>query len=150
MSDTNQFETLQLQHIFQNASMPNIGDATGLPASATAGSLYLSLLSADPGESGTSQATNELSYTGYARIAIARTSGAWTVSGNTASNAALATFAACTAGSGTAAYWGLGTAASGAGYLLLTGQVTTPSGGLSISAGVTPEFAIGALTYTKD
>lgn len=149
MSMSNAFETDLLEHIFQNLSITLIGDATGLPASATAGVLYVGLASADPGETGT-QSTSELSYTGYARVSVVRSSAGWTVSGNTASNAALITFGACTAGSGTAAYYTVGTSSTGTGYLIGSGQISSPSGGLAISVGVTPEVAIGAFTITAD
>ena len=58
MSKSNSFETSLLQHIFNNTAIANVGDATGLPASATAGSLWVSLHTADPGEAGT-QSTSE-------------------------------------------------------------------------------------------
>jgi hypothetical protein len=47
--------------IFNNTDWANIGDAGGLRGSATAGSLYLSLHTASPGETG-NQTTNEVSY----------------------------------------------------------------------------------------
>lgn len=51
-----------LELIFNNVAWANIGDATGLPGSAAAGSLYISLHTASPGEGG-DQTTNECSYT---------------------------------------------------------------------------------------
>lgn len=51
-----------LKLLFANTTWANIGDATGLPGSAVAGSFYLSLHTASPAESG-SQTTNEVSYT---------------------------------------------------------------------------------------
>lgn len=51
-----------LELIFNNVDWANIGDATGLPGSAVAGSLYISLHTASPGEGG-DQTTNEASYT---------------------------------------------------------------------------------------
>ena len=56
--------------MFNNTDFANIGDAGGLQNSATAGSLYVSLHTADPGEAG-SQTTNEANYTSYARVAVA-------------------------------------------------------------------------------
>lgn len=67
-----------LNLLFVNSNAANIGDATGLRGSSTAGSLYVSLHTADPGATG-DQTTNEASYTSYARVAVARTSGGWTV-----------------------------------------------------------------------
>lgn len=54
--------TLFLEHILNNADWANVGDAAGLQNSATAGSLYLSLHTSSPAESG-NQATNEIAYT---------------------------------------------------------------------------------------
>lgn len=51
-----------LQLILRNSAWANIGDSSGLQPSATAGSLYLSLHTASPGEGG-NQSTNEISYT---------------------------------------------------------------------------------------
>lgn len=146
MSKTNTFETDLLNHIFTNAAIALVGDATGLPAAATAGSLYVSLHTADPGEAG-DQTTSEATYTSYARVAVARTSGGWTVSGGQVTNAAVINFPAATGGSNTITHFGVGTSASGAGKLLYKGAL---SGSLAVSSGITPSVAIGALTITED
>lgn len=59
---TNAAATNFLNHLFANANWANIGDAAGLLASAAAGSIYLSLHTASPGEAG-NQTTNEIGYT---------------------------------------------------------------------------------------
>lgn len=146
MSFSNAAENAILLHLFQNLDYANIGDVTGLRSSTAAGVFYVGLHTADPGEAGT-QATSEIGYTGYARISVARTSGGWTVSGNTVSNTAAVNFPACTAGSGTATHFSIGTNASGAGNLLLSGALT---GSLAISAGITPAFSAGQLQATLD
>lgn len=146
MSKTNSFENSILLHIFQNANIAEIGDATGLRGSTVGGNLYVSLHTADPGE-GASQTTNEANYTGYARVAVARTAGGWTVTNNLVENAAVITFGACSAGSNTITHFGIGTLSSGAGTLLFSGILT---GSLAVSAGITPEFAAGALDLTED
>lgn len=146
MSLSNTFETALLNHIFNNAAIANVGDVAGLPASAAAGSLYVSLHTADPGEAG-SPTTSEATYTGYARVAVARSAGGWTVSGASASNAAAINFPAATAGSNTLTHFGISTSASGAGTLLLSGALTAS---LVVSAGITPSFAAGQLTVTAD
>jgi hypothetical protein len=146
MSKTNAFETDLLEHIFQNAAIPNIGDASGLQPSGVAGSLYISLHTADPGESG-DQTTSEATYTGYGRVAVARSGAAWTVAGNNVSNAAAIIFGTCTAGSNTITHFGVGTDPSGAGNLLFKGALTAS---LAVSAGITPQFAIGELDINED
>lgn len=146
MSASNSLENSLMLHIFQNANIANVGDATGLRGSTTAGSLYVSLHTADPGEAG-DQTTSEATYTSYARVAVARTSGGWTVSANVASNAALVTWPAATGGSNTLTFFGIGTASTGVGVLLFSGALTAS---LAVSSGITPEAAIGALTVTAD
>jgi hypothetical protein len=109
--------------------------------------LYLALHTADPGEGG-SQTTSEATYSSYARIAVTRSgSSGWTVSGNTASNAALAQFPQCTGSTNTITYVSIGTASSGAGQILYSGAL---SASLSVSNLIQPQFAIGALTITED
>lgn len=146
MSKSNAWETAILQHLFNNDNVANIGDATGLRGSSTAGSLYVSLHTADPGEAG-NQTTNECAYTSYARVAVARTTGGWTVSGNAVTNVALIQFPQCTGGSETATHFGIGTAASSTGVLLYKGPL---SASLAISSGIQPQFGAGELDGTED
>lgn len=51
-----------LKLLFQNTTWAGFGDSTGIVGSGAAGSLYFSLHTASPGESG-NQSTNEISYT---------------------------------------------------------------------------------------
>ena len=146
MSMTNAAEAALLDLLFLNVDWANIGDAAGLQNSATAGSFYISLHTADPGEAG-SQTTNEVAYTSYARVAVARSGGGWTRSVSTVSNTALVQFPQATGGTATATHFGIGTDASGAGNLLLKGALNSS---LSISNGIQPQFAAGALTATVD
>lgn len=149
MSASNAFESDCLLLLFNNTNIANLGDATGVRGSTTAGSLFVALHTSDPGEAG-NQTTNEIAYTGYARVAVARSSAGWTVSGTAptqAANAAAVTFGLCTAGSGTATFFSVGRDTSGTGEILASGALTAS---LSISAGITPSFAIGQLTVTLD
>jgi hypothetical protein len=144
MSKTNTFETDILELIFNNTAIANIGDSSGLQPSSTAGSLYVALFTADPTETGSQ--TNEATYTGYARVAVARTSGGWTISGNNCSNTAAITFGECTAGSETITHVGILTAST-AGDMLFSGVLTSS---LAVSTGIIPEFAIGTLDINED
>jgi hypothetical protein len=117
-----------------------------LQNSATAGSFYIALHTADPGEAG-DQETSEIAYTSYARVAVARSAGGWTRSVSTISNTALVQFPQCTGGSGTATYFSIGTASTGAGSIILSGAL---SSSLSISNGIQPQFSAGAMTATVD
>lgn len=146
MSASNSFETAILNLFFANSNFANVGDATGLRGSTTAGSFYISLHTADPGEAGTA-VTSEATYTGYARVAVARSGAGWTVSGNSATNAGTVTFGACTAGTNTITHFGIVETSSGAGALHFSGALTAS---LAVSAGITPSFAASALTVTCD
>lgn len=148
MSLSNAAETDLLNLLFNNTNWANLGDATGLRGATTAGSFYISLHTADPGEAGT-QTTSEATYTGYARVAVARTSGGWTVSGATVSNTATITFGACTAGSNTITHFAIGRDSSGTGEIIISGAIGG-SGSLPVSAGITPSFAASALSATAD
>lgn len=141
---TNAAETALLRLLLENVDWTGIGDAGGLRGSATAGSFYISLHTADPGEAG-SQTTNEVAYTSYARVAVVRSGSGWTVAGDNGSNVGAVTFPACTGGSATATHFGLGTSSSGAGQLILRGALTAS---LAISSGVTPSMPIGDLDIT--
>lgn len=149
MSMTNESESNLLLLLFNNTAWANVGDATGLRNSSTAGSLYVSLHTANPSETG-SQTTSEAAYTGYGRVAVARSAAGWTISGTAptqAANAALITFGADTVETETETYFGIGTASSGAGHLIYSGPLTAS---LIVTPGVTPQFAIGALVITQD
>lgn len=143
MSKGNAFESEIVALIF-NATA--IADIAQNDSSDPLTNLYVSLHTADPGESG-DQTTSEANYTGYARVAVARTSGGWTVSNNQATNTAIVNWPACTGGSSTVTYFAVGTASSGAGKILYSGALTAP---LAISAGITPSAAIGTLVCSED
>jgi hypothetical protein len=145
MSKSNAFETAILGLLFENTAITNFGDAGGLRATATAGDLFFSLHTADPDEAG-SQTTNEVAYTSYARVSVARSAAGWTVTGNAVALDADVVFPAGTGGSGTATHWGLGTLTSGAGVLLYKGAIS-PS--IVCGNGVTPRLTAGTVV-TED
>lgn len=146
MSKTNTHENDYLKLILNNVPITLIGDASGILGSSAAGSLYLSGHSADPGEGG-DQSTSEIVYTGYARVAVARTTGGFTVSGNQGSLAADTPFPIGTGGAGTPiTNIGIGTSATGTGKLLYKGAI---SPNLPTGAGVTPIVKAGVV-ITED
>lgn len=145
MSKSDAWETGLLKLLFNNTTFATVGDATGIVGSTGVGSLYVSLHTADPGEAG-NQGTSEIAYTSYARVAVARTSGGWTITGSSVSPAATISFPAGTGGTGTATFFGIGTAASGAGVLLYSGAIT-PS--IVCGSGITPQLTT-ASAITED
>jgi len=145
VSKSNSMENGILDLVFLNTNFANIGDATGLRGSTTAGSLYVSLHTADPGETG-DQTTSECTYTSYARVAVARSGAGWTRTANSISPVSAITFPAGTGGSGTATYFGIGTASSAAGVLLYSGTVTP---NIVTGNGITPSLTT-ATAITED
>lgn len=146
MSATNVLENGLLSLLFENANYANVGDATGLRGSSTAGVFYISLHTANPNETGT-QSTSEAAYTSYARVSVARSTSGWTVASGVADNDAAINFPQATGGSETETYIGIGSGASGTGNLFIWGALTS---GLLVSSGVSPSFAAGALDCTLD
>jgi hypothetical protein len=139
------FENVLALLLFNNTTIANIGDATGLVGSSTAGSTQLALSTSALTDADTLLTATEVAYTGYARPTQARSSAGWTVSGAVASNAALIQFGEMTAGGpDTVVHLGLGLIATG-NVLRLHQDLTAD---LVINNGVNPQFAIGALTWT--
>jgi hypothetical protein len=137
MSATNAFETDILEWAFNAAADPLSGVTD----------FWISLHTANPGETG-SQNTSEAAYTGYARLEVARDNTGFTVSGNTATNAAQLTFGKCTASPGSdITYVGLGLSESGAGTLIDYVALDNP---IVMATGATPIFEAGALDFTAD
>jgi hypothetical protein len=120
----NSVESSILQLIFNATTWANVAiNATASPLT----NLFVALHTADPGEAGT-QSTNEIAYTSYARVAIARTAGGWTISGTIptiVSNAVAVTFPTCTGLTPTALYWSIGTLTSGAGVIICSGPLSS-------------------------
>jgi hypothetical protein len=123
-----------LKLLFNATPIPNIADNAAVSPLTN---LYASLHTADPGAGGT-QSTNEISYTGYARVAVIRTNGGWTVSGSSVIPVADVVFGAMTAGAGgTVTHFVVGTASAGTGKVLYVGTV---SPNLVVSNGTTPRL----------
>jgi hypothetical protein len=141
MSATTAFATNILGLLFTNVNHANVGDATGLRSSSTAGVFYLSLHDGTPGVGG-GQATNETVYTNYARQDEARSTAQWTVTSGVCDNDNEIAWPACGATGDNLDYIGIGSDVSGAGNLFLFGALTTAR---AIASGATPTIAAGAL-----
>lgn len=142
MSKGDTFENDLLKLIFNASPIANIADNA---ATSPLTNLYVALHTADPGEAG-NQTTNEVAYTGYARVAVARSTSGWTVSGNTVNPVAAISFPQCTGGTATATHWSVGTASSGAGKILYKGTINP---NIAISNGVIPQLTT-ASSVTED
>jgi hypothetical protein len=128
-----------LNYILRNAT-PSWGGAT---------TLYVSLHTGAIGAGG-NQLTNEVSYTGYARVAITRnnSTGEFTsAASGTTDNDNQITFGNPTAGSFpiTVTHFAIGENASGSGTVILTSAL---SSSLVVNLNVQPNFAIGTVDVT--
>ena len=133
MSKSDTFENDLMLLIFNATAIANIADNA---ASSPLTNLQVSLHTGDPGETG-NQTTSECAYTSYARVAVARTSGGWTVTNNSVSPSTNVTFAACTSGTATITHAAIGVSTTGSAKILFSGTVTP---NISVSAGVTPRL----------
>lgn len=136
-----------LEQMFLELMFKGTTNATYASAAGTATNMYVSLHTADPyaaNEAGT-QSTSEISYTGYARVAVARGAG-WTRTGSSISPTANIDFGQCTAGSGVATHFVIGELASGTGAILYAGAISPT---ISVSSGVIPRITT-ASTVTED
>ncbi|MFN9443756.1 MAG: hypothetical protein ACK52I_06995 [Pseudomonadota bacterium] len=149
MSFSDHFETALLNLLFRNSDITNIGDATGLVGSTAVGDFWIALHSANPGEPSTQQ-TNEIFYTSYARVSVVRGPSGWTVTGNQVTNAALVQFPTCTGSTATATHFSVGVDNGlflGVDTLVAYGALASP---LTITSGIQPQFAAGSLVLTLD
>lgn len=143
-SDT--FENDILKLIFNATAIANIADnAVTSPLT----NLYVSLHTADPTDAGL-QTASEATYTSYARVAVARTVGGWTVATatgvTTAKPVAAITFPAATGGSSAITHFAIGTAASGGGKVLYAGTVSPT---ITVTQGITPQLTTNT-SVTED
>lgn len=142
MSKTDNWENSILLLLFNATAVANVADnASSSPLT----DLYVSLHTSDPGEAA-DQTTNEITYTSYARVAVTRGGGGWTVTANSVSPVAAITFPAGTGGAGTASHFGVGSLTSGAGVLYYYGTVTP---NIVCGDGITPELTT-ATAITED
>jgi hypothetical protein len=116
------------------------------PAWRSGASRYVALHTGDPGEGG-SQTTNECAYGSYARQTVTAATGFTAASGGSSSNTGLIQFPEASSGSETITHVSIGTASSGAGQILYSGAL---SASRSVSTGIQPQFAIGALVVSED
>lgn len=112
---------------------------------ATSNFLYVAIHTTDPSLG--NQSTGEISYTGYARQAVIRTSAGWSVSGASTTTVADILFPAINSGTAIGNYVSIGVASAGAGEVLYSGAITGAP--LTFGVGDTPRIVLGKLTITE-
>lgn len=135
MSIGNTTENAILNLILRATAWANYADnASSSPQT----NIGVSLHTSDPGEAGDAT-TNEIAYTSYTRVNVARSTGFAAASGGSTSPAADITFPAGTGGSGTATHFALAKSnaspPTGAQTILFSGTVTP---NIVCGNGVTP------------
>jgi hypothetical protein len=133
------FSAELLSLIFENQDIANLGDASGVQGSSSAGDIEIALIQSNG---------SEANYTSYQRVFVNRNTSNWSNSSNSISNALEITFPTSTGGSNTInkfrLYYGNFTSKP---YTLIIGEDNL-TGSVTITAGETPKFAVGALTLT--
>lgn len=133
MSKSDYLETALLNLLFNAVDISLLADDT---VTTPLTSLYVSLHTADPTDAGTA-VSSECAYTSYAREAVVRSAGGWTVGAGTVSPAANIDFTAATGGTETVTHFAIVDTASGAGNILYSGTVLP---NISVATGVTPRL----------
>lgn len=132
-----------LKLYFNATAIANIADNAG---TSPITNISVALHTADPGDAGT-QATSETTYTSYARVNVARTTGGWTASSaGSTSPVSNISFPAGTGGSGTVTHFSAGKTNSGATDIFWSGTVTP---NIVTGNGVTPQLTTST-TITLD
>jgi hypothetical protein len=133
MSKSDATETSLLSYVF-TATNPSWHSAT---------ELQVHLHTSNPGDTGITT-TGLPSYGGYAAVTVNRTTGDWTVTGDTATNDNLIQFPQAASGSDTITHVSI--SPQGSTTILYYGALTSP---LSVSTGIQPQFAAGSLDVTE-
>ena len=132
-----------VNQMYRATAWANVADnAAASPLTNT----YVAMHTATPTAAANSQAENETAYTDYARQAVARSTGWTAASGGATENAATISFPQCGVTGATLTYVSTGVGASGATAVWHYGALNSS---LAVSAGITPQFAAGALTVTE-
>lgn len=114
------------------------------PAYRAGANNYLALFSADPGEAASLAA--EATYTGYARVAIAKAS-SWTGTSSPFTNTNLIQFPACSGGTTAVTHFAVVDTASGAVNMMISGALSAT---LSVANGIQPQFAPASLSISAE
>ena len=142
MSISNAAESAIMKLVFQAVAWANYADNAAVSPETN---IAVALQTADPTDTGT-LSTSEVTYTGYARVNVARSVAGWSESGGVVSPVANIDFPAGTGGSGTVTHFSTGKTGGGAAAALWQGTVV-PS--IVCGNGVTPRLTT-ASTLTLD
>jgi len=140
MSKSNSLETSILDLLLNGTAIADLAENDSTSPATT---ITIALHTADPTDTGIMTAS-EATYTSYARETVARTSGGWTISGNSATLTANVDFTTATGGSETITHFSVGTGV--ANNIMYHGTVTP---NIVVTNGVTPRLTT-ATAITED
>ena len=141
MSASDILENAFLNLLLRATALANVADNA---ASAPLTNLHMALATADPGDAGT-MSTSEITYTGYTRMNVARSTGFGAASGGVAALAADLDFPVGSGGSGTATFANLGRTGGGAVDSFVSGAIS-PS--IVTGSGIIPRLTATTTTVT--
>ena len=136
-------EHLILELIFKGTANASFASEVGSQTH-----LYIALHTDNPyatNEAAT-QTQSEVSYTGYARVAVPRSGAGWVRTDSSISPASAVDFPECVDGTATVTHFSIGTEASGAGNILYAGSVSPV---INVAVGVIPRLTTGS-SITED
>jgi hypothetical protein len=130
---SNAAESAIMKLLFQAVAWGNMADnASSSPQT----NIHMALATADYTDTGT-MASNEVTYTSYARVNVARTTGGWSESSGSVTPVSAISFPAGTGGSGTATHMAAGFTGGGTAAVHMYGTVTP---NIVTGNGITPQL----------
>lgn len=144
MSKANDYEQDILKLLLNGTAIANVADNAG---SAPITEVWCALHTASPGEAGT-LGSNEVSYTGYSRVSVTRSTAGWAITSGTTAGASAVPVSAIEFGqntstsTGTITHFSIGqTSATTAGRVFYYGTVTP---NIAFAQNVTPRLTTGS------
>jgi hypothetical protein len=131
---SNAAETALMKLTYQAVAWSNYADNA---ATSPQTNIHVAAATADYTDTGT-MSSNEVTYTSYARVNVARTTGGWNESGGACTPVAAIAFPAGTGGSGTITHFATGKTGGGATDVIHYGTVTP---NIVTGNGVTPQLS---------
>jgi hypothetical protein len=132
MAKSTSYANYLLGLIFLGQDIPGLARNAAAPNA----NLYLSLHKQALGV-GDTQSAHEATYTGYARVAVPRSTLGFTLASNRVTLATKTSFPECVAGTETYTHWAIGTDASGSTLVLYSGALNDS---ITMEPGVQPRL----------
>jgi hypothetical protein len=130
---SNAAESGIMKLVYQAVAYANVADnASASPLT----NIHVALATADYTDTGT-MASNEVTYTSYARVNVARTTGGWSESSGSITPVSAISFPAGTGGSGTATHFATGFTGGGTAAVINYGTI---SPNITLGNGITPQL----------